>query len=223
MFDNIKVLYAEDEDFIRENMVETLEFFSIDVIALSDGNCVYDTYLKEKPDIVILDIEMPGKSGLALAEKIRSEDKKVQIIITTAYTNTEYFLKAVELNLVKYLLKPVRLIELEKALNLCMENILVLDNPIKHLNDNDYYDIKSKKLIVNSEEIYLDYQEQKFFEILIKNPTRIVSYDELENTVWRNGMSESAVRSLVFNLRKKLPDGAIKNIPKTGYKIMIKE
>ena len=223
MLKDIKILYAEDEEFIRENMVESLEFFSANVIAVSDGDTAYEVYHKEKPDIVIADIEMPGMNGLVLAENIRKKDKNVQIIITTAYTNTQYLLKAVELNLIKYLTKPVRLIDLEKALNTCIENLRALDNPIKYFNDEDYYEVKSKKLIVDGKEVYLDYQEQKFFTLLIKNPGRAVGYEEMENAIWRNGMSESAVRSLVFNLRKKLPTGVIKNVPKTGYKIVIKE
>jgi DNA-binding response OmpR family regulator len=223
MLKDITILYAEDEDFIRENMVETLEFFSAHVIAVADGKTAYEMYQKEKPDIIIADIEMPGMNGLELAELIRKKDKNVQILITTAYTNTEYFLKAVELQLVKYLLKPVRLIDLEKALSICKENIHALYNPVKYFNDKDYYDIKSGQLIVNSEEVYLDFHEKKFFDLLVKTAGRIVSYEELESTIWRNGMSESAVRSLVFNLRKKLPEGVIKNIPKTGYKVVIKE
>jgi DNA-binding response OmpR family regulator len=220
---NIKILYAEDESFIRENMVELLEFFSANVIAVDNGNEAYELYQKEKPDIVIADIEMAGINGLELAERIRKVDKKVQIIITTAYTNTEYLLKAVELNIVKYLLKPIPLIEIEKVLNTCMENILRLDNPRKYLNETDYYDTKTKELIVNGEEVDLDYHEKKFFELLIKTPGRVISYEELENTIWRNGMSTSAVRSLVFNLRNKLPEGAIKNISKVGYKVIVKE
>ena len=220
---NIKIVYAEDESFIRANMVELLEFFSANVIAVENGNDAYEMYHKEKPDIVIADIQMSGMNGLELAEKIRKNDKKVQIIITTAYTNTEYLLKAVELNIVKYLLKPIPLVELEKVLNTCMENIVRLDNPRKYFNEKDYYDTKTKQLIVGDEEVYLDFHEKKFFELLIKTPGRIISYDELENTIWRNGMSTSAVRSLVFNLRNKLPEGVIKNVPKVGYKAVVKE
>jgi len=131
---NIKIVYAEDESFIRANMVELLEFFSANVIAVENGNDAYEMYHKEKPDIVIADIQMSGMNGLELAEKIRKNDKKVQIIITTAYTNTEYLLKAVELNIVKYLLKPIPLVELEKVLNTCMENIVRLDNPRKYFH-----------------------------------------------------------------------------------------
>ncbi|MFV0481011.1 MAG: response regulator transcription factor [Campylobacteraceae bacterium] len=220
---NIKILYAEDEGFVHDSMVELLGFFSNNIVTAKDGSEAFLLYQKEKPDIVIADIEMPGMNGLELAEQIRKNDKKVQIIITTAYTNTEYLLKAVELNIVKYLIKPISLANIEKVLSVCMENIIRLDNPKKYFNKKDYYDVRAKQLIIDDKEVSLDYHEKKFFELLIKTPGRVVSYNELENTVWQHGMSTSAIRSLVFNLRNKLPDGIIKNVSKTGYKVVIKE
>ncbi|MFV0481820.1 MAG: response regulator transcription factor [Campylobacteraceae bacterium] len=223
LLENIKILYAEDEGFVRDNMVELLGFFYAHVIHAKDGKEAYSLYQKEKPDIIIADIEMPEMNGLELAEKIRQQDKKVQIIITTAYTNTEYLLKAVELNIAKYLVKPIFLPDIEKALGICMEGIMRFNNPRRYFNEKDYYDTKTKQLIVDGKEAYLDYHEKKFFELLIKTPGRVVSYNELENEIWQYGMSVASVRSLVFNLRCKLPDGIIKNIPKTGYKVVIKE
>lgn len=224
MLERFKILYAEDEDFIRENVVEALEFMSGNVTAVENGKLAYEEYAKIHPDIVIADIEMPGLNGLQLAEKIRkNNDKTTQIIITTAYTNTEYFLKAVELNLVKYLLKPISLIDLKQALQKCIAQIDSSVNILKYFSDDTCYDTKNHKLMSTCEEIKLDYHERAFLELLLKSSHRVVSYQEMENTIWENGMSSAAVRSLVRNLRQKLPDGTIENISKIGYKIILKE
>lgn len=223
MLRDFKILYAEDEDFIRESMVEALSFFCDNIRAVADGKAAYEAYKEERPDILIADIEMPKMNGLELVKKIRKEDKETQAVITTAYTNTEYFLKAVELNLVKYLLKPIAFQDLKDTLVACAENLKHRENPYKYINEKDYFDPKEEKLVIGDEEVYLDFQERKFLSILVKHPGHVVTYEELENTIWRNGLSEGAVRTLVFNLRKKLPSGTIKNVPKTGYKITIKE
>ncbi|WP_024955419.1 response regulator transcription factor [Sulfurospirillum arcachonense] len=223
MLTNVKILYAEDEELIRQQMVKTLEFLSARVISVSDGNAAYEAYNKENPNIIIADIEMPGMSGLELAEKIRQNDKNSQIIITTAYTNTEYFLKAIELNLVKYLLKPIKLLDLEEALNICCENLCALNTYERYFNDKDYYSMRLGTLVVNGEEIPLEFQEKAFLELLLTAPKEIVVYKTIEEKIWPNGMTDAALRTLVFNLRKKLPDKVIKNISKTGYKIVIKE
>lgn len=222
MFKDLNVLYAEDEDFIRENVVEALEFMSINVTAVSNGAEAYKQYLKNKPDIIIVDIEMPYLNGLELAEKIRKEDKDTQIIIATAYTNTEYFLKAVELNLVKYLLKPISLMDLKDSLVICKEYLDVRNEKLnKYFNDEDYYNLTQRRLYVNSKIVRLDYHEREFLELLLRNSSRAVTYSEMEKQVWDNNMSSAAVRSLVRNLRKKLPLKAIENISKIGYKIVL--
>ena len=222
MSKSLNVLYAEDEDFIRENVVEVLEFLSITTTAVSNGEEAYKAYLKKRPDIIIADIEMPLLNGLDLSKKIRENDKDIQIIITTAYTNTEYFLKAVELNLVKYLLKPISLKELKKALSICVENLDHTSEKCNlYFNKNDYYNLSQRRLLMNGEIIKLDFHEREFLELLLKNPQRIISYEEMEKEEWDNNMSSAAVRSLVRNLRKKLPFSAIENISKTGYKVLL--
>lgn len=223
MFKSLNVLYAEDEDFIRENVVEALEFMSMNVTAVSNGEDAYKEYLKNKPDIIIADIEMPILNGLELSKKIRQNDKDTQIVIATAYTNTEYFLKAVELNLVKYLLKPISLIDLKNTLEICVENLGYINEKFnKYFNEKDYYNLKERRLYIDEKIIKLDYHEREFLELLLKNHQSIVTYSEIEKQVWDDNMSSAAVRSLVRNLRKKLPCNAIENISKIGYKTVTK-
>ena len=223
MLTSLNVLYAESEDFLREKTVEALQFMSMNVTAVSNGEKAYKEYLKNKPDIIIADIEMPLLNGLDLIEKIRKKDKETQIIIATAYTNTEYFLKAVELNLVKYLLKPISLNDIKKVLSICIENLEYRsEKSDKNFNEKDYYNLKERRLYVNEKSIKLDYHEREFLELLLRNHQRVVTYAEIEKQVWKNNMSSAAIRSLVRNLRKKLPADVIENISKIGYKVIIK-
>ena len=165
---------------------------------------------------------MPILNGLDLIEKIRKKDKETQIIIASALTNTEYFLKAVELNLVKYLLKPVSLVEIKKVLATCVENLEYRSEKLnKYFNGKDYYNLKERRLYVNDEFTKLDYHEREFLELLLRNHHRVVTYAEMEKQIWKKKMSSAAVRSLVRNLRKKLPACVIENISKIGYKVII--
>lgn len=223
MFKKLNILYAEDEEFIRDNLIEALEFMGMNVKAVTNGEDAYKQYLLEKPDIIIADIEMPHLSGLDLAKKVREKDNSTQIIIATAYTNTEYFLKAVELNLAKYLLKPISLIDLKNALETCIEKLDFNDeNSDKYFNKEDYYSLSQRCLFVNKKVVRLDFHEREFLELLLRNSQRIVTYAEFESKVWDNNMSSAALRSLVRNLRKKLPENVIENVSKIGYKILLK-
>lgn len=222
MFKSFNVLYAENEDFIRENTVEALKFMSMNVTAVSNGEEAYKSYLKNKPDIIIADIEMPVLNGLDLIEKIRKKDNDTQIIIATALTTTECFLKAVELNLVRYLLKPVSLIDIKKVLETCVRNLEYRSDKLdKSFNEKDYYNLKERRLYVDEKIIKLDFHERELLELLLRNHHRTVTYAEMEKQVWKNNMSSAAVRSLVRNLRMKLPPDVIENISKVGYKVTI--
>ncbi len=220
MFKDLKVLYVEDEDFIRETTKESLEFMSINVVTANDGEEAYQKYLEFEPDVMITDIEMPKLNGLQLIEKIRRDDKKIQIIVTTAYEHSQYLLKAIELHLVKYLLKPIHITELKNALQLCVDNLKGGDK-LKYFNDNSFYDINKHILVVNDSEVKLDFHEIQFLELLLKYSNQIVSYEQIENIVFDSYMDMASLRTLVKKLRQKLPENVIENISKMGYKAIV--
>ena len=82
------------------------------------------------------------------------------------------------------------------------------------------YDFDNKLLSFNGEEIKLTKMQIAFFEILLQNRHRIVTYDELQSSVWQDQvMTDSALKSLVKNLRQKLPKEYIVNLSGVGYKL----
>ncbi|RBQ29408.1 response regulator transcription factor [Aliarcobacter vitoriensis] len=214
---NLKILYIEDEDFIRKNAIEYLSYISDFVYEAKDAIDGFDKYTKIKPDIIICDILMPKINGLELIEKIRKDDLKTQIIVVTARIDTEFLIKAVELKLVKYITKPIcedKLFTALKEASKNIENIFDFGNGVK-------FDLSKKTLIKNEKLIKLTQKEILFLEILLRNINRITYYQELENFVWKGYMSEDALRSVVKSLRKKLPTDALQNISKMGYQLKI--
>lgn len=222
MLRSLNILYAKGEDLSHRNMIEALEFMSMNVKIVSDGDKAYREYQRSKPDIIISDVEIPILNGLELVEKIRQEDNDIQIIILTKCTELPCLLKAVELNITKYLLKnSTSFNDLKNALMICIENISKKKTKLlKHFNKKDHYDLNRQVLYVNDKVVRLDYHERDFLELLLKNDPKIVTYKEIENQVWDNKMSSAAIRSLVRNLRKKLPSHSIENISKVGYRVV---
>jgi len=214
------LLYVEDEEQIRRIAISYLEEFFTKIYEANDGNMALEIYKDKKPDIIITDIEMPKKNGLEFCKEIRKNDDKTPIIITTAYTTTDYLLKAVSLNLVKYLVKPIEEESLFEALELCFEKIESKNPSIIKLTKNHSYDTFNHTLTFDEKLVKLSARESKFLDILIKNRDRVVSYVELENYIWQErGMSDDALRCLVRDIRKTINKDVIKNISKSGYKI----
>ena len=217
---NIKILYVEDDEIARENGVEYLQNFFEQIYEASDAIKALQLYEKYQPDIIITDIQMPKLNGLEFVKKIRQKDKKTQIIIITAFCDRDYLLKAIELQLVKYLVKPVKEKEFEEALFLCVNSLQEDNSNIIKLDDNSYFDTFNKNLVIKNEIIKLRTKEILFLELLIKNKNRYVSYEEIENYVWSDSvMTKDALKTLVKNLKTKIPKDLIMNLTNSGYKI----
>jgi two-component system, OmpR family, response regulator VanR len=219
-YKNIKILYVEDDAIARENGIEYLENFFEQIYEASDALIALQLYEKYQPDIIITDIQMPKLNGLEFVKRIRQKDKDTQIIIITAFCDKDYLLKAIELGLVKYLVKPVREKEFEEALFLCVDSLENNQSNIIKLQENTYFDMFNKNLVIENEIVKLRAKELVFLELLVKNRNRYVSYEEIENYVWNDSvMTKDALKTLVKNLKTKIPKNLILNLTNSGYKI----
>ena len=99
------VLYAEDEDGIRNNIYEILKHLFKEATHAKNVSEAYKKYLEHTPDLIITDIKMGNETGIDLIKKIRKSDSKIRIIITSAHTDLDYLLQATELHLIKYIVK----------------------------------------------------------------------------------------------------------------------
>jgi len=219
---DIKVLYVEDDDIARENGIEYLENYFDTIYDASNGLDALSLYEKHMPEIIITDIEMPKIDGLEFVQKIRQKDKTTQIIITTAHSHKEYLLRAIELTLVKYLIKPITQEAFDLALEICIHNIMDerSDSNIVTISENTFFDSYNKTLLRDNTLIKLRTKELDLLVLLLKNKTRFVTYTEIENEIWFDSvMTKDALKTVVKNLKSKLPLDTISNLSGTGYKI----
>ncbi len=103
----ITILYAEDEQMAREGHARTLKRYSKELCVAQDGEEAFEKYKLCKPDIVISDIKMPKMNGLELAKEIKKINPKQIILFTTAHTESNYTLEALEMQVDGYITKPV--------------------------------------------------------------------------------------------------------------------
>jgi DNA-binding NarL/FixJ family response regulator len=124
---NIKILIADDHHIFRKGLLSILaEDDSIKVIGeASNGDEAYDMSKKLQPDIALLDIDMPGLSGLDVARMLKDENSSVKAVILTMHKDREYFDEAMELDIKAYVLKD------------SIANDLI--DCIKKVADGDYY------------------------------------------------------------------------------------
>jgi len=224
MLKNFTILYVEDDEVVRKNALEYLRRIAKEVIQAKDGKEAIGLWKKHTPDIIITDINMPHLNGLDMASYIRAHDKNVQIIIATAHSDTEYLLRAVELQLVKYIVKPITKEKLNQALTQSIELIEDKSKFNLHLSQECMYNAYEKVIYQNHHEIKLTKNELLFLDLLAHHHPRVVVYDEIESAIWAyEGMSQDAIRSLVRGIRKKVPKDSIENISGIGYKLHLQK
>ncbi|MGJ0371458.1 EAL domain-containing protein [Aliarcobacter cryaerophilus] len=116
---NITVLYVEDEKDLREVTSSILQSFTKNQYIAANGQEGYELFLKHDSDIdlIISDINMPILNGLEMIKKIKDINKNVPIIVTTAFSNKEYLLEAIDIGVDKYVLKPVDVSKLLQAMS----------------------------------------------------------------------------------------------------------
>jgi len=126
----ITILYVEDEITIREQTVSMFENIFNKTFVAENGAVGLMIFEENQNDIdiVISDINMPELSGLGMAEEIFSINDKIPFIITTAYTDEEYLLKSMDLNISKYITKPLKIKDLA---------ISILEEVTKYKKENN--------------------------------------------------------------------------------------
>ncbi len=218
---SLNILYAEDDLVIKQSISRILKMFFKEVFIANDGNEALEIYQNNKIDVLLLDYVMPNLDGYQTAKIIREINKKIPIIIASAYTDKEKLLNAIELNLIKYLEKPIlhdNLINVFNGVILSLqENNLILSR----ISENLYYSYISKNIMKDNIEIILTKNEVIFIELLLKMPNQLISKETIENEVFKESVDENTLRNMVYRLRKKLDSEIIVTIKDLGYLIKI--
>jgi len=219
---SFKLLYIEDDKDIQEIYLNLLQDDVGEILCANDGEEGYEKYLSFKPDIILLDINMPKIDGLTLAKKIRDVDKDVKIIVTTSYSDREKLLQAVELYLVKYILKPIEPDELKGAMNKAIKELNQERDKLFYLDDITTWNATNQKLIEGNKEIRLTKNERRFLMLISSNPSKVYTFfeifDYLSYDDFDKEFDANQIRALVKLVRKKVPKDAILNIYGEGYR-----
>jgi len=210
----IPILCVEDEDGIREVIVDTLKYYFDEVYEAKDGNEGYAIYQDYHPKIILSDIQMKNCDGIELVKKIRENDLHTTIIMLTAHSSEEYLIDLLNLNVNHFILKPLNSKKLIEAL---LKYLQKKSEPLI-LKDDISLDVEKRELHYKNETVSLRKRENDFLELLYAKKGSFVSYYEIEQALWcEKEMTTYALKSFIKEIRAKLPVNIIKNVPQEGY------
>ena len=221
-----RILYAEDEEATRHNYTHYLERFFETVYAVPDGEAALEAYRAYRPDILLLDINMPRRNGLEVAKTIRQQDKTTRILILTAHLERDKLLFATELGLTKYLPKPIQRSALKAALS---EAVIQLEElrgtaALLPLGEGYVWHPATSQLHCDAGEVKLTRYEIFLMEMLTSSAGKIFSVDEIALHLWNDDIEAVSkpgkIKDIIKRLRKKLPEGAIENVYGAGFRLI---
>ncbi len=223
------VLIVEDEAIVAMEITSFVNQLGFNVVATAtSADDAYTLAMQHQPHIILMDINLKGDAdGISAAEKI-SKNLRTSIIYITAFNDEDTIERAVKTNPAAYLIKPFNRHELSAATKIALAHYLQNEKNLHVkqgdiiLDDEFSYDSKEKQLLCCSEFIHLTKRENELLQLLIASQNNIVSFYEMENSIWPDKTPiESTRRALVSRLRSKLKHKFIETIPGSGYRLTL--
>lgn len=118
---DFSVLYVEDDDETREGVADSLRLRVKELDLAKDGKEGLALYKEKKHDMIITDIKMPIMNGLEMSREIKKINRKIPVIITTAYNDTDLLIECIDVGVCQFVLKPIIMDKLFESMQKCLE------------------------------------------------------------------------------------------------------
>ena len=132
---NISLLFVEDEDETRKSIAEMIYRTIANLHVASNAIEALEIFEQYKPEIVLSDIKMPGMNGLQMIEKMKQINPQLKTIMMSAFTDTDFLLQAIKLQVDGFIVKPIMKAELQSAIKKQANTILLEKKVKKHKQD----------------------------------------------------------------------------------------
>ncbi len=214
-FKNISILLAEDEKKLAHAMKTAIGEYFHKFIVTYDGEEALKAYHKYKPNIVITDILMPKLTGLELMQELRDINDELAIIILSAHSDSDKLLKAIDLGVTKYFIKPVDPDELLEYISLLIPKIK--KRKVIRLKNDFCFNLQKKELYLNNNTINITKREVNLLSFLLKQEEYMASNSTIKKLLWNEEVSNERLRTFIRRLRAKTSKELIVNSSGLGY------
>ena len=206
----MKILVVEDEAPIRDLISINLQLVGYEVFTAEDGIMAEEFLEKQRVDLILLDVMIPGIDGFSLIEKIKKHNTPV--IFVTAKESVLDRVKGLRLGADDYIIKPFETMELLARIEVVLRRYNKNDNHIKFKNIE--VDTKQRIVKLNNKEIYLTVKEYELLILLLKNKNIALSREQILEKVWgfEYGGETRTVDILLFPTAKILSEENIDKI-----------
>ncbi len=217
----MNILLLEDDPLLSKILTKHLSQ-KYTVTAVYDGNSALEIIENKKFDLLILDSNVPGISGLELIKELRSYNNTTPIIMITAYQDTIHLKTAFTNGCNDYIKKPFELDELDMRIVNISRTFNIEQNQTIQIAKDTFFDALNHKITKNGETFSIAKKESEFLNYLAINRNRTVSKEELTQNLWSfdNMPSDATLRVYIRNLRALIGKTTIETIRGMGYRLV---
>jgi len=222
-----KIIIIEDDQALLKALSSSLEGEGFEVISVSDGEQGLHLALKEKLDLIVLDLVLPSLGGFEICRRLREKGIMAPIIMLTGKKKEEIDkVLGLELGADDYLIKPFGTREFVARVKAILRRSTPLLRELEEYSFGDVYiNFKKQIAIKGKKELYLTAKEFGLLKLLISYGGEVVNRETILNEVWgyERFPTTRTVDTFIHNLRQKIEDDPSKplhliTIPWSGYK-----
>ncbi len=216
----MRVLLVEDDELLGSGVCAGLEQYGYRVDWLRDGRLAAAALRDEEPDLLVLDLGLPGMDGLQVLDQLRRRGSTLPVLALTARDTVEDRIVGLDHGADDYLVKPFDLGELAARLRAILRRRSGRATPLLRHGDL-VFDPASRSVSLGGEQIPLPARAVAILEALLERPGIPLSRERLETILygWGEGVESNAVEVHIHHLRKKLGKDRIRTIRGLGYMI----
>ncbi|MFL6717249.1 MAG: response regulator [Burkholderiaceae bacterium] len=216
----MRILIAEDDAMIATSIRTSLQAEGYVVDLVRDGRAVGDMVASEHFDLLLLDLGLPGCSGLDILHALRDGRQDIPVIIITARDALDDKVKGLDLGADDYLVKPFNARELSARIRCAVRRSCGRAEPDIEIRDVRF-NPDTRQLSKGGEAVILSARETAVVEALIQRPGRMLSRAQLEERIygWGEEVDSNAVLVHIHQIRQKLGHDFIQTLRGVGYYI----
>lgn len=214
----MRLLLVEDDPLIGDGVLTGLSQEGHAVDWFTDGHSAQQALRSEPYELMILDLGLPQKSGLAVLEELRAAGSDMPVLILTARDTVADRVAGLDAGADDYLIKPFELDELSARLRALHRRSKERSKPLIH-HGSIVLDPASHHVTQEGKTVELSAREFAVLKLLMENPGRVFSRARLEEHLysWGEEIESNAVEVYIHHLRKKLGSSVIRTIRGVGY------
>lgn len=216
----MRLLLVEDDIMIGESVLDLLRAENYAVDWVKDGVMADAALHTQNYDLVLLDLGLPRRDGLAVLRSLRARKERIPVLIATARDSVQQRIEGLNAGADDYVLKPYDLDELLARIRALLRRAAGRAEPV-YAHKGVSINPATREVMVGEQPVVLSAREWAVLEPLLTRPGMVLSRAQLEEKLysWKDEISSNAIEVYIHGLRKKLGAELIQNVRGVGYMV----